>query len=616
MKKIYTIFALSAASVTFSQIQKVEPAFWWKGMKNPELQILVYGKNIAGNDIELSDGIKVKNIQKVENPNYVFLTVNTSEINVPKFKINIKNKNKIIDSYPYELKQRNANSAGRKGFNSSDVIYLVVPDRFANGNPKNDSQPDVFEKADRNFDGGRHGGDLQGIIQNLDYIKELGATTFWSTPLTEDNEKTYSYHGYASSDLYKIDSRFGTNEDFFRLSDELHKRDMKLIMDFVPNHWGLHHWMIQDLPSKDWIHYWNDGEKGFKRSNYRQAAHFDPNASKSDIEGCVNGWFDTTMPDMNDSNPLVVNYLVQNAIWWTEAANLDGIRVDTYPYNNREGVTQWTKRVMNEYPDFNIVGETLMHSPAHIAYWQKDSKVGAIEGFNSHLPSVMDFPLHDIMATAVNESKEEWDKGLVRVYDVLTNDFLYPDINNLLILVGNHDVNRINDAFKGDIGKYKLVLSMIATMRGIPQIYYGDEIGMQGSKTVGDGDIRRDFPGGWKDDKQNAFTESGRTGVQKDYFDFTKKLLNWRKNKPVIHTGKTKHFAPENNVYVYFRYNEKESVMVVINNNEKEQSLDLKRFAESLNNIKKGKDIISGKELTLQNSLTIPSKTSMVIELK
>lgn len=616
MKKIYTVFAISIASVAFSQIQKVEPAFWWKGMKNPELQILVYGKDIAKSKIELSDGIQIKNIQKVENPNYVFLTVNTNEINVPKFTITSKKNNKTVDSYSYELKPRKANSADRKGFNSSDVIYLVVPDRFANGNPKNDSQPDVSEKANRNFDGGRHGGDLQGIIQNLDYLKELGATTFWSTPLTEDNEKNYSYHGYASSDLYKIDSRFGTNEDFFRLSNELHKRNMKLIMDFVPNHWGLHHWMIQDLPSKDWIHYWKDGENGFKRSNYRQAAHFDPNASQSDIDGCTNGWFDTTMPDMNDSNPLVVNYLVQNAIWWTESANLDGIRVDTYPYNNREGVTQWTKRVMNEYPDFNIVGETLMHSPAHIAYWQKDSKVAAIEGFNSHLPSVMDFPLHDIMATAVNESKEEWDKGMVRVYDVLTNDFLYPDINNLLVLVGNHDVNRINDDFKGDIGKYKIVLSMIMTMRGIPQIYYGDEIGMQGSKAVGDGDIRRDFPGGWKDDQQNAFTENGRTSVQKNYFDFTKKLLNWRKNKTVIHTGKTKHYAPENNVYVYFRYNEKESVMVVINNNEKETTLDLKRFAESLNTTSKGKEVISGKEISLQNSLTIPAKTSLIIELQ
>ncbi len=617
-KKIFLASAISISTFSFAQIQKVEPAFWWKGMKNPDLQILVYGKNIANQTVELSDGIQVKNVIKVDNPNYVFLTVDTNKINVSKFKINLKNGKKLVNSYDYELKQRNPNSALRKGFNSSDVIYLIMSDRFANGDPKNDSTNETKEKANRNFDGGRHGGDISGIIKNLDYIDELGATAIWCTPLTEDNEVKYSYHGYAASDLYKIDSRFGTNDDFKKLGDELHKRDMKLIMDFVPNHWGISHWMIQDLPSKDWIHYWNEGENGFKRSNYRQTTQFDSNTSEIDRLGNENGWFDTTMPDMNDRNPLVVNYLVQNAIWWTEFAGLDGIRVDTFPYNSKNGISEWTKRVMEEYPNFNIVGESLMHSPAHISFWQKNSKISEIQNYNSYLPTVMDFPLNDVIATAINENEEGWDKGMVRIYDVLTNDFLYPDINNLMILLDNHDVNRINESLNGDISKYKLAISLLATLRGIPQIYYGGEIGMRGSKSVGDGDIRRDFPGGWNGDKQNAFIDAGRTDEQKEYFNFTKKILNWRKTNSAVHFGKTTHYAPQNNVYLYFRHNENGKVMVIINNSDKEQTIDLNRFAENLMGISKGKDIISDKEISLHSSskLIIPKKSPLILELR
>lgn len=618
MKKIFITSCITISSFAFSQIQKVEPAFWWKGMKNPDLQILVYGKNIANQTLEFSDGVQPKEIKKVENPNYVFVTVNTNEINVPKFKINLKNGKKPVNSYTYELKQRNPNSASRSGFNSSDVIYLIMSDRFANGNPKNDSTPDTKEKANRAFDGGRHGGDIAGIIKNLDYIHELGATTVWCTPLTEDNEVKYSYHGYAASDLYKIDSRFGTNDDFKKLADELHARKMKLIMDFVPNHWGLSNWIVQDLPAKDWVHFWEDGENGFKRSNYRQNSHFDVNASEYDRKGNEDGWFDTTMPDMNDRNPLVLNYLVQNAIWWTEFAGLDGIRVDTFPYNSKKGIAEWTKRVMEEYPNYNIVGESLLHNSAYISYWQKDSKIAEIDGYNSNLPTVMDFPLNDIIAVAVNDTTPDWDKGMVRIYDVLVNDFLYPDINNLVILLDNHDVNRINESLGGDLNKYKLAFTLLSTLRGIPQIYYGSEIGMRGSKSVGDGDIRRDFPGGWIGDKQNAFTQQGRTAEQKAYFDFSKKLLNWRKTSTAVHTGKTTHYAPENNVYVYFRYNDSEKVMVVINNSDKEQTLDLKRFSENMLGISTGSDVISENNFSINSTgkLTIPAKSPLVLELK
>lgn len=616
MRNRITFLIALILNISFAQVQKIEPEFWWSGMKNTELQLLVYGKNIADLQPEFSPNILIKEVLKVENPNYLFITIDTKNVQPGKVQLNFKKGKKSIQKFDYEFKQRNPNSAQRKGFDSSDVIYLLMPDRFANGNPGNDSHPDVTEKSNRNDIGGRHGGDIQGIIDNLDYLNDLGVTTIWSTPLTEDNEKTYSYHGYASSDLYKIDPRYGTNNDYVKLSQELHKRNMKLIMDFVPNHWGLHHWLIQDLPSKDWIHYWKEGDEGFQRSNYIQTSQFDPNASQNDAKGCMDGWFDTTMPDMNHNNPLVINYLVQNAIWWIEYADLDGIRIDTYPYNDKKGITEWAKNVMDEYPNFNMMGEILMHSTPHIAYWQRNSKIGEIQNFNSHLPSVMDFPLHDILALTFNEAQTDWNKGMMRIYEHLSNDFLYPDINNLLILTGNHDVQRINESFDGNADKYKLALTLIMTMRGIPQIYYGDEIGMRGDKSIGDGDIRRDFPGGWKGDKQNAFTESGRTAEQKEYFDFTKKLLNWRKGSQAIHIGKTLHFVPQDNVYVYFRYTDKETVMVVLNNSEKDQNLNFKRFSEGIQNSTKGKDIISGKEINLKNELEIKAKTSMILELK
>ncbi|ALR29943.1 alpha-amlyase [Chryseobacterium sp. IHB B 17019] len=616
MKKIYMIFALSAASVAFSQIQKVEPAFWWKGMKNPELQILVYGKNIAGNEIELSDGVQIKDIQKVENPNYVFVTVNTNEINVPKFKINIKNGKKNIGSYTYELKERRANSANRESFTSKDVMYLIMPDRFANGDEKNDSTPDLIEKANRNLPNGRHGGDLRGIINNLDYIQNLGATAVWLTPVNEDNEKVYSYHGYAQTDLYKIDGRYGTNEEYRELSQKLNKRNMKLVMDYVTNHWGVSHWMIKDLPTKDWIHWFNDGENGFKRSNYKTTTQFDTNASEVDRKVALDGWFDTTMPDINQKNPLVLKYLTQNAIWWIEYAELGGFRVDTYPYNDKEAMAKWAKAITDEYPKFNIVGETWLSTAGQISAWQKGSKTGEAANYNSNLPSVMDFMLYGDLPKALKE-KEGWDTGMNKIYNVFTSDFLYPDINNVMVFFENHDTERWNEIFNDDPKAYKLGLTLISTVRGIPQIYYGSEVGMRGDKNKGgDADIRRDFPGGWKSDKVNAFNPSNQTSEQKEFYQFTQKLLNWRKGKEVIHTGKTKNFVPQNNVFVYFRYNEKESVMVVLNNNEKDETLDLKRFDESLKGFSKGKDVISNQEFLLQNSLTIPAKTSMIIELK
>ena len=610
MKKVF--FFLLVTSISFAQIDRVEPPFWWSDMNLSDVQIMFYGKNIAQNEVSVSNGIVIKNIQKTENPNYVFVTIDTKNTVAQDFVFTFKNKSKSF-TQNYALKSRRENSRFRKGYDSSDMIYLIMSDRFANGNPNNDSTKETIEKADRSNKNGRHGGDIEGIIKNLDYIKELGATAVWPTPLCEDNDERGSYHTYGQSDVYKIDSRFGTNEDYVRLSSELHKRGMKNIMDYVTNHWGYKHWMINDLPTYDWLHQF----PGYAQTNYRMTSQFDTNASEIDHKLYTDGWFVKSMPDLNQSNPLVLNYLIQNAIWWIEYADLDGFRVDTYPYGDKIGVAQWTKAITDEFPNFNIVGEVWYHTPAQNAFWQKDSKIGAIESFNSNLPSVMDFTLQEILNAGVfNENQNGWDKGMFKIYNNFASDFMYPNINNLLVFVENHDTDRFNEICKNDFDKYKMAMTLIATIRGIPQLYYGSEIAMAGSKNNGDGDIRHDFPGGWNGDTNNAFIASGRTDEQQKFHDFTAKLFNWRKSKEVIHTGKMMHYIPENNVYVYFRYNDKETVMVVINNDTEKHKLKMDHFKESIKNYQTGTDVLSGKQINTKDDIEIEGKSVLVLELK
>lgn len=609
MKKWMLIIFLGLISTSVSaQVEKVEPPFWWEGMRLSQVQVMLYGKDIA--KLQVSSELPVVGIIKTENPNYIFVTIATENQKSGNYDITLSNGKKKVKTISYELKKRREGSDFRKGFDASDMVYLLMPDRFANGNPDNDSHPSLNEKANRSLPGGRHGGDIQGIINNLDYIQSLGATAIWSTPLCEDNDETYSYHTYGQSDVYQIDARYGTNETYKKLSDELHQRGMKLIKDYVTNHWGWQHWMIKDLPTYNWIHQF----PGYAQSNYRMSTQMDVNTSEIDKKYCVNGWFVESMPDLNQDNPLVLNYLKQNAIWWVEYADLDGFRVDTYSYNSKEAIADWTKTIMNEYPNFNIVGEVWLHDQAQISYWQKDSPIGAIQSYNSHLPAVMDFTLHDAFGEAFRVDPS-WDKGMIQVYDNFVNDFMYNDIDNLLIFAENHDTSRINEIYQ-NIEDYKLIITLLATARGIPQLYYGSEIGMQGDKSKGDADIRQDFPGGWANDNQNAFKSSERTARQKAYFDFTAKLFNWRKNQPLIHFGKTKQYLPNHEVYVYFRYNDTDAVMVIINQNKEKQTLDLKRFAESLNGFQQATDIISEKSFGLDNTLEINGKTSMILELK
>lgn len=611
MKRLFFIVLFISSFAAHAQIERMEPPFWWTDMNRDNVQLMFYGKNIGDYTVS-SEELRIKNVRKTENPNYVFVTVETDGLPADTYQLKFSKKGKKTLVKDFQLKQREEGSAAREGFTSADAIYLIMPDRFANGNPANDSQPGVKEKADRSNKGGRHGGDIQGIIDHLDYIEDLGATALWSTPLLEDDDPTYSYHGYAQSDVYRIDPRYGTNEDYRRLSNELHERDMKLIMDYVTNHWGGEHWMIKDLPTYDWVHQF----PGYKNSNYRMTTQMDPNRSKVDTKLNEDGWFTSTMPDLNQSNPLVLNYLIQNAIWWIEYADLDGFRVDTYSYNEKEGIAEWTKAIMEEYPDFNIVGEVWMHDQAQISYWQKDSPVGAIQSYNSNLPAVMDFTLHDAITQMYNEDEQGWGGGMVKAYENFVNDYLYADTDNLLVFAGNHDTGRINEIYDGDLQKYKLAMALVLTTRGIPQLYYGDEIGMRGEKAIGDGDIRRDFPGGWEEDEKSAFLESERTQQQNAYHDFTKKLLNYRKQHEVLQTGELLQYIPENNVYVYFRYNEDNRVMVVLNNKPEAQAIELARYSEGLQGAKSAVNVLTGEQVNLGKELEVPAKSPLVLELK
>ncbi len=612
MKKLGALLIL-VSFFAQGQIKHVEPPFWWADMNHNQLELMVYGDNISQYTPSIENGkITLTDVKRTENPNYLFLDLDLAKADVGTFKIDFSKKGKHGKyAITYELKQRNEASKNRKGFDSSDVVYLIMPDRFSNGNPNNDSNLNVTEKANRSDIGGRHGGDIQGVINHLDYIKELGATTLWSTPLLEDNQDRGTYHTYAQTDVYKVDPRFGTNNDYKNLASELHKRDMKLIMDYVTNHWGSNHWMIKDLPTYSWVNQF----PGYANSNYRMTTQYDTNASKIDAKYCMDGWFVREMPDLNQRNPLVLNYLIQNAIWWIEFANLDGLRVDTYSYGDKEGIAKWTKAITDEYPNFNIVGEAWLYTSAAISYWQKDSKIAAIQNYNTYLPSVMDFTLQEVLTSVFNQ-KATWKEGMVRVYENFTNDFMYPNINNVFVFIENHDTQRVHQLYNGAIDKYKLAMTLIATTRGIPQIYYGSEIGMKGDKNVGDGDIRRDFPGGWDGDTKNAFTKAGRTAKQQELFAFTSKLFTWRKNTDVIHTGELTHYIPENNVYVYFRHNAKKTVMVIINNNQESQTLKLDRFAENLKDFRSGKDVLSEGVFDLSpKKISVKGKTSLIIEL-
>ena len=590
---------------------RADPPFWWTNMKEPELQLMLYGDNIASLDLEISyPGISVYAIHKVENPNYLFIDLLISkEAKAGEFQLLLKEKRRIKYSYRYQLKEREYASNKHQGFDASDVLYLIMPDRFANGDPTNDDHPDYLEKSDRNNPDGRHGGDLQGIINRLDYIKNLGFTTIWLNPFQENNMPAYSYHGYAITDFYKTDARLGNNELYKEFVNESHQRGLKIVMDLIFNHAGTHHFFIKDLPMQDWIHQ----HEGFFRSNYRASAVVDPYVSEYDHHKMLTGWFDKTMADLNQNNNYLKKYLIQNTIWWIEYSGIDGIRVDTQPYPYKEFMAEWSKAIMEAYPTFNIVGEAWLQKIPITAYFQTNSKLS--DSYNSFMPVVTDFPMYNAINKAFKEN-EGWTEGLAQLYYVLAQDFVYSDPNKLLIFCDNHDLNRYYESLGHDFNAYKMGLSFLLTTRGIPQIYYGTEILMDGEEHKGHGYIRKDFPGGWNGDEFDAFNEQNLEGNQKEAFLFMKKLLNWRKNNPVIYKGKLKHFIPENGIYVYFRYNEEKTVMVVMNNKEENQTLDLNRFEEMLKGKKKAKSVLNDEIWQLESTIELKAKSASIFELE
>lgn len=604
--------AASASAVAATAIDHMDPPFWWAGMQDKRLQLMVHGRAIADLDPVIDyPGVRIAQVTRVASRNYLFIDLELAPTVKPgSFAIDLRGQGPNAGrsaSYTYRLLPREAGSAQRQGFDTKDAIYQVMPDRFANGNPDNDSVAGLPDKLDRKLGHGRHGGDIQGMIDHLDYIAGLGFTQLWPTPLVENDMKAASYHGYAATDHYRIDPRYGSNEDYQRLSRAAKQHGIGLIQDVVLSHIGLNHWWMKDLPTPDWV---NHGK--FVPTMHHRTAVQDPYASREDAENFTTGWFAPTMPDMNQTNPLVANYLIQNNIWWIEYAGLSGLRIDTFGYSDGAFLSEFTKRLMAEYPNLNMVGEEWSKLPAVVSHWQR-GKVN-FDGYVSHMPSLMDFPLTEAMRDALADKKGENIFG--NVYETLSLDYLYPDPQRLVLFEGNHDMARIYSVVNEDYDRYKMDIVFLMTMPRIPHFYVGDEILMTSeTKVRDDNSYRHDFPGGWAGDRINAFTGKGLTARQKEAQDFVRKLVNWRKNTPLIHHGKLMHYGPEQNTYVYFRYDGTKKVMVAMNANRKDVTLKAERFREMLSGVASGTDVLTGKTVNLKDEIKLPAGSVVILDI-
>lgn len=613
MKKIiifFTTFLFSNIIIYSQNIQQLCPPNWWTGMENPSLQIMIHGKNIAEYQVKLNyPGVVLESVSSVENKNYLFLNLHISNQAKPGSLPFIFSSGKKSFTQNYALNERIKRTSSY-GLDASDFIYLLMPDRFSNGDTTNDINTFMLEKNyGRDKLAGRHGGDLQGIINHLEYLKNLGVTATWCTPLLENNQPAYSYHGYAATDHYNIDDRFGSNELFKKYVEKSHALKLKVVMDIVHNHCGLMHWVIQDLPMQDWIHQFPE----FTRTNYSTYSLMDPYASNAEKNLMSNGWFDTQMPDLNQSNPFVANYLIQNTIWWIEFAQIDGIRLDTYPYSDLQFLIQWKQALDLEYPGFGVFGEVWVNDVSVQSYFAGNSKLNT--GYNSLLNGMTDFSLYYATLRALKEPFG-WDTGIAALYVKLTQDYVYnhPELN--AIFLGNHDLNRIYSELGEDLDKLKMATAFLLTTRGIPQWYYGDEILMKNFKEPTDALVREDFPGGWKEDAVNKFEEKNLTGNEKDFFNYVKTLANYRKNSEPITQGKLMHYFPYEGLYVYFRYTDSQCLMVVMNTNKKEMELNTAKYSERMSGYKKAKVILKEKEITDLSKLSIPAMTTEIFELQ
>lgn len=609
MRRIFlsSVLVVLSLVLTAANLKRVEPVFWWAEMKNPQLQLLVYGEEIGTTRVSVEyPGVTIRSVSQVENPNYLFVDLHIEGAQPGKFPIRFIKNGGIVAEYSYELKAREPGSAERKGFGPADAMYLIMPDRFANGNPDNDYIEGMKEKPNRSFKGGRHGGDIQGLVDNLDYIVDMGFTAIWLNPLLENDQPSYSYHGYSTTDFYKVDARYGTNAEYRAFALKAREKGIKLIMDMIFNHCGSEHWWMKDLPSSDWINQYPD----YQITNHTKTLNQDPNRSEYDRNQMLDGWFVPTMPDLNQRNPFMATYLIQNSIWWIEYAWLSGIRMDTYPYPDKHIMAEWNLRVLEEYPYFNNVGEEWHNNAAIVSYWQKGKK--NLDGYDGQIPSMMDFPLQDAVSRGL---RQEGSGGLNIIYDALAMDFQYPEPLNLVIFPDNHDMSRFYMQVNQDFDLFRIGIAYFLTTRGIPQIFYGTEVLLT---HPGDdhGDIRKDFPGGWNGDKVNGFSGEGLSAREKEAQEYIRKMLNWRKGKEVIHSGKTTHFLPFNGLYVYFRYNKNDMVMVVLNKNREETTLETNRLTEMLMGKTSATEVISGKILGDLSEIKLPGRSVSVFELK
>ena len=615
MKKLLSLILISFFTLTaaMAQVDKIDPPFWWAEMPVQELQIQLYGNELGLYRASIDyPGVILKSQYAVDSENYLFLYFDISPKAKPgtmKITLTHHGKSHTID---YELKQRESREGKNQGFDSSDLVYLMMPDRFANGNPDNDTIEGMLEAANRQDPTKRQGGDIQGVMDHLDYIKDLGMTAIWFTPIFENDmyPEYGAYHGYAATDLYKVDRRFGSNEEYKALIDAVHNNGMTVIMDMIHNHIGDQHWWMKDLPTKDWVHDWET----YGQTNYRGVIAGDPYISKADKDRLLKGWFVKEMPDLNQHNELLADYLIQNTIWWIEYSGIDGIRMDTYVFPFEDYMARWAKEVLEAYPEFNIVGESWVEGVIAEAYWQYD-ELGVDDGYNSHLPSVTDFQFALSTRDALNENFG-WNTGVTKLFYVFNQDAVYADPMLNVIFLDNHDMSRIFEHVGKDEAKFRMLYKFLLTARGIPVVYYGTELMMGHENRGGDDEgWRQTMPGGWPGDSRSVFTRSGRTDKENEIYDFAAKLGKWRQTSDAAKSGTTLHFLPEDGVYVFFRIHDDQTIMVIMNQNDDAKTIDAHRYREVLENFRSGTEVETDKKFNVGSDFKAPGKTTLVLEL-
>ncbi|AHJ97398.1 glycoside hydrolase family 13 protein [Hymenobacter swuensis] len=623
-KTLYTLLlaaSLLPLGAAAQSITRLNPTNWWVGMKHNTVQVLVYGPQAGTLAYTVNyPGVKLVKTNIVENPNYAFLDLIIAPTAKPGQVALVGKKGAKTVTQNWELKARD-NAVKAQGVTQADFIYLAMPDRFANGDPSNDKFADMADpSSDRAQPFLRHGGDLQGASQHLDYLKELGVTAVWFTPVIENNQgltdeggaKRSAYHGYGFTDHYTVDKRLGGNAAYKAFVQKAHGMGLKVVQDAVYNHIGNNHWFIQDLPMKSWLHQW----PAYTNTSYRQQPITDPHAAQIDKRVTLDGWFVPFLPDLNQQNPYVANFLIQHALWTVENFGVDAWRIDTYMYNDQPFMNRCNAALLQEYPKIHIFGESSVTSIVDQAYYVRN-KIDF--PFKSNQPGGLDFVLENAMLAGLKEvgtpGATGWDNGAQRVYQALAQDAVYQDPTKLVTFIDNHDHNRFLSEVGEDVAKYKMGLTWLLTTRGIPSMYYGTEILMKNFKDPSDAEVRRDFPGGFPGDQQNKFTAAGRTEAENDAFRFVSTLANYRRTHPVLSSGQLMQYLPENGQYVYFRYADAGTVMVASNTTDKAASLPTARFSERLTGFTKARNVLTGETLSDLKTLQIPAKTAVVLEL-